>query len=150
MKDKKTKILIFIGIAIIVVTVCMFIYQLVIPKFKYTIDVFPEGEKEEQPLQFIVDKSDVDFSFSFTTGKNEVETAYLQKKIMFTKKPPFIAPASDLVITLRSSRNKPETIEEYLLYEIKGTISKLSPNDYKVRAVDAYDNLIDEKVVTVE
>jgi len=148
-KNTKTKILIFSGIAVILVSVVLFIFIIIKPKFTYDIKTFPEGEKEEQPLQLSAENNSVKFSFSFTTGKDEVEMAFIQNSCELKPQPLFLTAASDILIKLKSSKNRPEEIEEYFLYEINGTISNLYSKEYKIRVEDAYGNLIDEKVVTV-
>jgi hypothetical protein len=147
MKESKTGIFVIVGIVLVLASTIFFALMLAKPKFNYDIQTFPEGEKEEQPLQLTVENNSVNFSFSFTTGEGEVQTALLQNGYKLKTELLFLTPSNELIIKLRSSVNKTEEIEKYFLYEISGKITNLDPKEYKIRVEDAYGNLIDWKMI---
>ena len=122
------------------------------PKLKYTITNLTAGTAPEAPL-IIKDNSDVvakdklygvDFMLRLTEKQGKIQKATLNPSVSFKTSWPFVNFAQDLNITLSGDASDVNEKVD-VLYEINGSVVNLRPQFYKLRVLDEFGNLIDER-----
>lgn len=137
------------------------------PKLVYTINRTDAGSSPEAPLE-IRNKGDVsketgdesaaslsdgvikhknyevDFSTKFIEKKGKIVSAKLNRGVSLKAAWSFIEFSQDLNVVLKGDSSEVDEDMSYL-YELSGSIVNLRPQFYKLRIIDEFGNLIDER-----
>lgn len=122
------------------------------PKFTHTITTSSVGQ--EQPLVITTKLKEIDFSIKYNDleGANDQPKFSSGTKIGFRGRFPFMYPvisySEALTIQLISKGMVAENAPS-VLYSLSGKLTNLRNTSYKVRIIDTYGNLLDEKYVSL-
>lgn len=128
-----------------------FLYLGLFPNLKYAITTSKiKKDTKETPLKVFIDKetNEIRFSINFIGRVGEIERARLLKNLAFTTGWPFLVFSNELTVQLYTPKDASR--KSQVMYEINGSITNLQSEQYKLRVVDQYSNLIDEKVIELE
>lgn len=144
---KITKI-IGIAVGIIVIAYSVFLFM-VAPKMTYKLETIDAEGQTENPLLINITENAFDFEVKFISGEGENDKVKISKNLEFGGAFPFVRFSKDIQIKM-VEKGKVYDEDKKVLYTVSGQISNLEKGTYRVSILDWQDNLIDERVFSIE
>lgn len=122
------------------------------PKLEGVVKFTDEDNLAERQLSVEKKESGLVFDVAFYSIKDSIDFVTINKKLNFDWNFPFIHQSRDLVLSLvDNEENNVESEEEvYVLYEIGGTVSNVRSSEVRLKILDSFGNLVDERYFKFE